>query len=349
MQSRGIVATGLVALTLVASGGVLGSSHESLAATPMAATTITRERPQAGWAVASSSPRGVMVDYRMIDVAGVMFRVIRLRARTTLLRWHVGYQDPPTRYHEIPPDAGPAINWANEGVAGVVAVFNGGFKTAANAGGSMVDGVVLSPMVPGDMTVALDAAGRWKMGRWETGFPGPHFRAVAYRQNLGPLVANSEVTAAAHSSAAYLWGSPLHNVPLEPRTALGIDVHGNLIYLATMTGVTPQVLAEALIVVGAFEGMQLDINPYWPILGASFAPLHRPGKFPVQIPGAEHSPSIFASGWERDFFVAMAEPGNWRCDWSSAGLRAWRGVAQPQPLQKVCAGGPAARSAALAP
>jgi len=274
----------------------------------------------------------------MINVAGVTFRaIIRLRARTTLLRWHVGSVDPPTHAGQIPPDAASAVNWPNEGLAGVVAVFNGGFKVAAHAGGSMVDGVTLSPMVPGDMTLAIDAAGHWKMGVWAPGFPGAHFHPIALRQNLGPMVANGRPTAAALSSNEYIWGDPLKNSPHQPRSALGVDARGNLIYVATMWGISPTFMARALVAAGAVEGMELDINPYWPVVGASFRVLHAPGTYPVQIPYSEHNPSMFNTGWERDFFVALAEPNSWSCQWTSRGLGHLTGVAQPQPLREVCA------------
>jgi hypothetical protein len=325
----------------VGAGVVLSHSSKTVVTTASTTTaptttTIPYERPQTGWAVATASARGVMVDYRMIALSGVYFRVIRLHARTTLLRWHVGTQDPPSRYGLVSADAGPAINWPNEGLAGVVAVFNGGFKADAKAGGSMVDGVTLSPLLQGDMTIAINAAGHWKMGEWAPGFPGPNFHAIAYRQNLGPLIANGRLTPAAYSQLASLWGSPLKGRPLQPRSALGIDVHGNLVYLATMSDVSPSAIARALLVAGVVEGMQLDINPYWPIVGASFAPLHAPGDYPVQIPYSEHNPNIYNTGWERDFFVGLAEPGSWNCSWTSAGLGKITGVAQPQPLHEVC-------------
>ncbi len=318
--------------------GVLATTllpAESRASAPANSATSV-ERPQANWNVATSSRRGVMVDYRMLNVAGVEYRAIRLRARTTLLRWHVGAIDPPTRAGEIPPDAGSSINWPNEGLAGVVAVFNGGFKVGADGGGSMVDGLTLSPLVRGDMTLAINAAGHWKMGLWEPNFPGPSFHAIAYRQNLGPLIANGKVTNAALYANPLSWGSPLNNLPLQPRSALGIDARGDLLYVATMTSVSPGEIGRALLSAGAREGMELDINPYWPILGASFHVLHAPGDYPVQIPYSEHNPTIYNTGWERDFFVAMAEPNAWNCEWASSGLGASSGVAQPQPLREAC-------------
>lgn len=307
----------------------IGASGASTSATPRAIAAP-------GWTVASSSRRGVMVEYRTIRVGSVDFRVLRLDARTTLLRWHVGSTDP-NLAREAPVDAGPAIDWRSEGVPGVIAVFNGGFKQSADAGGSMVDGVTLVPPVRGLMTIALNAAGHWEMGVWgSAGFPTPNFRAISYRQNLPPLVLRRSLTPAAAPSNSNLWGSTINNQPLEPRSGLGVDARGNLIYVATMDGVLQNQVGEALIRAGAIVGMQLDINPDWPIMGASFLPLHAAGgRFPVQLPYSEHNPSIYETGWTRDFFVALAEPANWSCNWSSKGLTGPLGASQPQPLSLV--------------
>ena len=276
-----------------------------------------------------------MVQYRNIRIGVSTFRALLLDARTTLLRWHVGSTDP-NLFAKVPMDAGPSIDWSSEGPPGVVAVFSGGFKQHADAGGSMVDGVNLVPLVRGLMTIALDAAGHWEMGVWgRVGFPTTGFRVISYRQNLAPLVLRGSLTPAGAAANWALWGSPLNDQPLEPRSGLGVDAQGNLIFVATMKGVLQSQVGEALIKAGAVTGMQLDINPDWPIVGASFTPLHAGGRFPVQLPYSEHNPSIYETGWTRDFFVALAEPGNWSCSWSSRGLTGPPGVAQPQPLSLV--------------
>ena len=194
-------------------------------------TTVPLSKAQAGWAVASSSARGVMVDYTDENVGGAVFRVLRLRARTTLLRWHVGSEDPPGGAGELPVDAGPSIDWASEGLAGVVAVFNGGFKKGADAGGAFADGVTLAPLVPGDMTLALSNEGHWSMGVWGTsGFPAPGFDAIAYRQNLGPLVVHGAPTPAVTSGDWEYWGStwPPTAGAFTSRSGIGIDRNGNM-------------------------------------------------------------------------------------------------------------------------
>ena len=325
----------VVLATLLAASAVY-AGHAGGATTT---TTVTNAQStvtaQPGWRVASRSARGVMVDFKMIVVGGAQFRVVRLRARTTLLRWHVGSTDP-VGSSRVPLDAGAHVNWPNEGVAGVVALFNGGFKESAHAGGAVVDGVVLNPLVRGDMTIAIDRAGHWEMGVWGApNFPTSNFAPVSLRQNLMPLVQHGALTTAALSSDWYAWGAPLNSKPLTARTGLGVDRNGNLIYVATMSGVLAPSVGRALIAAGAVVGMQLDINPFWPIAGASFAPVHNVGgTYPVQIPYMMHHPNVYDYQWTRDFFVAMAEPGSWRCSWQSPGVRAGAGV-QPQPLHLV--------------
>ena len=311
-------------------------------------TTIAKEKKQTGWTVISSSKRGVMVDYRVIVVpttkqatttsgtaiAGADFSVLRMRARTTLLRWHSGSQDPPTS-SKLPIDMGPHINWKSEGLAGVVAVFNGGFKKAAKAGGAVGDGVTLEPLVRGDMTIAINAKGHWEMGVLQSkGFPTKGFNAISYRQNLLPLVVKG-VVAPTTATNPMAWGDPLRHFLAQPRTGLGIDAKGNLIYVASMTGVLPSQVGAALVDAGVVSGMELDMNPFWPIMGAAATPLHtQSGTFNLQLKGSQHSAGVFETGWERDFFTVMAEPSTWQCNWQSPGGISINKVT-PQPLTAV--------------
>ncbi len=299
--------------------------------------SVPPERATPYWAVVSRSDRGVMVDYRNVTADGVTFRALRLRARTTLLRWHVGAGDP-RAWAQVPKDAGPAIDWPVEGPAGVVAVFNGAFKQSAGAGGSMVDGLTLAAPVRGDATLVLNPAGHWAIGTWGSAqFPPAGFDVSTLRQNLVLMVSNARPTPAALSASWKFWGDPLHEVPPEPRSGLGVDAQGNLIYVATMAHVMPASLARAMVAAGIVTGMELDINPYWPILGAPLTPLHHPGPYAVTLPLAQHDPTIYNTGWERDFFVALAEPNQWNCDWTAPGVPAGAGV-RAQPLHRVGVG-----------
>jgi len=323
--------------------------YQKVHGTTTTTTTIAKEKKQAGWTVISSSKRGVMVDYRLLVIPesqsttttstssvapGAEFTVLRMRARTTLLRWHSGTQDPPTTT-TLPYDMGPHIDWASEGLAGVVAAFNGGFKKAAKAGGAISDGIALEPLVRGDMTIAINAQGHWEMGPWlAKGFPTKKFRAISFRQNLLPLVLKG-VVAPTVTTNPMAWGDPLRHVLTQPRTGLGVDANGNLIFVASMTGVLPSQVGAALVSAGAVSGMELDMNPYWPIMGAASAPLHtQTGKFTLQLKDSQHSAGVFATGWQRDFFTVMAEPDKWTCNWQSPGLGTGTAVVA-QPLSPV--------------
>ena len=325
-----IVIVVLVGLgTGIVSATTTSSTTSTTRLTPSTTTTMAPERRQAGWIGVSASRRGIMVDIRDFNVGGAVFRAFRMRARTTLLRWHVGAIDP-NLWAKAPADAAPRIDWANEGPAGVVAAFNGAFKQAALAGGAVVDGVVLIPMVVGDVTIGIDRAGHWVMGVWGAkDFPPAGFHPISYRQNLAPMVLHGALTPSARSANWHIWGSPLNYHPLTARSGLGVDARGNLIYVATMHPVMPVQVGQALLAAGAVTGMELDINPFWPIAGAPAKPLHVVGAFNVQIPGSNHDASIYSTGWGRDFFVALAEPNSWTCDWQSAGV--FVAVKGPQP------------------
>ncbi len=312
--------------------GATNRSSTSSTSSSTATTTPAPERRQAGWIGVSASRRGIMVDIRDLNVGGAVFRALRMRARTTLLRWHVGNIDPHL-WAMAPADAGPRIDWANEGPPGVVAAFNGAFKQGALAGGAVVDGVVLTALVRGDMTFGVDRAGHWAMGVWGAkDFPPAGFHPISYRQNLLPMVLHGALTTTATSSDWHLWGSPLNNNPLTARSGLGVDARGNLVYVATMHPVMPLQLGQALLAAGVVTGMELDINPFWPIAGAPALARHGPGPFNVQLPGSEHDAAIYSTGWLRDFFVALAEPDRWSCQWQSQGVFVAVKGAQPQRL-----------------
>lgn len=278
-----------------------------------------------------------MVQYTMVRAAGASFRSIRLINGHVALRWHVGSEDPPAGAGAVPLDAQAALVASNEPRAGIVAVFNGGFKASAHAGGSMVDGLRLAPLVRGDATIALNQYGQWEIGVWGAqGFPTAGFHPLALRQNLTPLVRDGRVVLSARLGDWRQWGDPLGEHPNVARSGMGVDALGNLVYVATIDGVSPGALGAALVAAGVVTGMELDINPYWPVVGASFRPLHAVGPMPVQIPYSAHHPTMYFAGWTRDYFSAVAEPGVATCQWQSPGLsQAQRQAGAPvaQPLQ----------------
>ncbi|MEI8126999.1 MAG: hypothetical protein WCG86_04175 [Actinomycetota bacterium] len=290
------------------------------------------ERARAGWSVVSTSERGVMVDQHAMYVDGALFIATRFRKTTTALHWHTGSTDPRGAAARLAADSGPRIDWSHEGAVGVIGAFNGGFKQSDLQGGTKADGILLQGLVVGDATIGINTQGQVGIGVWGRDFPSASFSAISYRQNLTLLVDHGAIPVRVSQSPS-LWGKVITNYFATPRSALGVDALGNVVYLASMNGVLPLTVARALVAVGVVSGLQLDINPYWPILGLSTTrPLHRStDPWPYRLPGSAQSPKVYSSGWSRDFFVVLANGG--RCLVSTPGLT--KG-ASAQPVSAIC-------------
>jgi hypothetical protein len=331
-----------VALSVVALAVATGTGVAVFADTATTTTTTTTtttlppmEAAQPGWTVMTQSARGVMGDRKVVQVGPYQFEVARFRARTTALHWHAGSEDPPAALVKLPVDSGNRIDLASEGLVGVVGAFNGGFKADSLAGGIISNGLTLSAMKPGYATAVIDTDGHLHIGVWGQDLPSPSIKAVTFRQNLWLLVDNGVVTQTALKANPYSWGTPLHGVVREPRTAIGVDADGNILYVASEENVLPSELAQAMVAAGAVRAMQLDMNPYWPILGMTIGPLWNLKQgFSYVLPGQQHSASVYLNGWTRDFFTVAAEPDAWTCSLVMPGVSKF-GVVSPQAFSMV--------------
>jgi hypothetical protein len=271
-----------------------------------------------------------MTDTRTIVYAGIRYTAVRFRARTTAFHLHGGTIDPPGTTTGVPADAQPVIS-DGELRVGVLGAFNGGFKINANAGGVILDGKVVEAMQPGMGTACINNLGQLKIAAWGAGLPRKHFAAISCRQNLPLMVAGGQLTALAANPAWGNWGATLASIGAQPRSGLGLDTKGNVIFIATMTGTLPSQLAHAEIAAGIVTGMQLDINPDWPTFGVFGSPQHgRSTNFVLALPGYNKPPAFYMSRSARDFFSVMAQPNSWTCSVVSPGLR--RGAMTPQPV-----------------
>jgi hypothetical protein len=93
------------------------------------------------------------------------------------------------------------------------------------------------------------------------------------------------------------------------RSGLGITADGALVYAAG-PALDPLQLAELLVRAGAVRGMQLDINPNWPV----FVTYDPPAGAPAAAangrklqPDTRQGPwTFFESWWARDFITMSA-------------------------------------------
>jgi hypothetical protein len=186
----------------------------------------------------------------------------------------------------------------------LLATFNSGFYEADAPGGFYTHGTQYFPMRDGLATVVASANGTVDIVEWHGGATMPPGVIMA-RQNLALLVDNKKPTTGA--SIPSRWGATLHGVAAVWRTGLGIDANNNLLYVAAPQQ-TAASLAQVLITLGSVRGMQLDINPEWPIFityaGAGAA------KPTLVVPNPNQIPTRFLYPSTKDFFAVFNRPPN---------------------------------------
>lgn len=179
----------------------------------------------------------------------------------------------------------------------LLATFNSGFKLADSHGGFVLDGHTYATMVNGQATIVGYTNGTYDVIDWQYGPTAPANVSFA-RQNLPLLVENGQPTPAAENGGE--WGATVGNAVLVWRSSVGVDAHGNLIYIAGEDQ-SVQSLARAQARAGAVRAMELDINSYW----TSFITYGAPGaEHPTNLlPGMERSSSRYLEPDDRDFFT----------------------------------------------
>jgi len=184
----------------------------------------------------------------------------------------------------------------------LLAVFNGGFKLSAGAGGYEQEGHVISPLIPGMASLVIDRSGAAVIGVWGHGLPRPGEAVGSVRQNLTLLVSHGQVTASAADWRR--WGATLGGGEFVARSALGQDAAGRLVFAGSMSA-SPADLATALVRAGARRAMELDINPEWVQLDVARKPGRR---LTAAIPGQVRPAGQYLAGWTRDFITVLAAP-----------------------------------------
>ncbi len=244
----------------------------------------------------SGSPPSIMTTSFRPDASNpsVVAYASWIRTSSTQLALYPGYEGPgPTTLARgpemVPVNARPTL----------LATFNSGFYEKDAAGGFYVNSTLYFPMVNGLATVVEYTDGSVDVVDWAGGAsPAPNI--VMARQNLALLVDNHAPTAS--STLPGQWGVTLGGVPAVWRTGLGIDDRGNLVYVAASSQ-TAASLAQILVTLGVVRGMQLDINPEWPIFVTYGGPgAAAPSLF---VPNPNQIPSRFLYSSTKDFFAVF--------------------------------------------
>jgi hypothetical protein len=199
----------------------------------------------------------------------------------------------------------------------LVAAFNGGFKMDAAEGGYYTEGRMINPFRRGAASLVIYADGAVNVGAWGTDVSMTS-DVVAVRQNLLPLVADGRPTPLAASTDWQAWGNTcgasscaasVPGIEHQWRSAVGVTSDGALVY-AQGPALAPFQLADLLVQAGVVRGMELDINPDWPIFAtyepASAHGLATPSDGHLLTATVRGPDTFFEASWARDFITMSA-------------------------------------------
>jgi hypothetical protein len=213
----------------------------------------------------------------------------------TAIGYYPGRYEPPNAVVRGPTMVPPAERWR------LLATFNGGFTHVDGNNGSTVNGRVNEPLTDGNATLVGDRNGQINILKWSGG-PNAGPDVAWSRQSLAPIVWNGKLNPQLNQNPnSPQWGYTLGGVVRVWRTGVGVDSHGNLIFVVA-NDQTVITLAKILQHVGAVRAMEFDINPDWHTL---ITYTHAHGRLVPQMvePQPNQSPDRYLVPDDRDFIA----------------------------------------------
>lgn len=187
----------------------------------------------------------------------------------------------------------------------LLATFNGGFLATHGQYGAMSDGIVALPPKNLAGTVAMGNDGRVQIGIWGEDID-PAGDYDAWRQNASMVVHQGEINERVNNSSIVTWGGSLDGAIVTWRSGLGLSADGQVLYFLAGPAVSMPILAKTMMVVGAHNGILLDVNPFW----VHFAAIRADGDAlhaePLFEEGMETKPDRYLFQSQRDFFYITA-------------------------------------------
>ncbi len=180
------------------------------------------------------------------------------------------------------------------------ATFNGGFTYEDGENGSTVNGHVNEPLKDGKATLVGYRDGRVEIVKWNGG-PNAGPDVAWTRQSLAPIVWNGRLNPELNENPnSPEWGFTLGGVTRVWRTGVGVDRHGDLLFVAA-EGQTVISIAKILEHIGAVRAMEFDINPDWHTL---ITYTYHRGLVPRMVePQPNQSADRYLAPDDRDFFA----------------------------------------------
>jgi hypothetical protein len=186
----------------------------------------------------------------------------------------------------------------------LLATFNGAFTHVDTNNGSAVNGHTNEPLIDGNATLVGYRAGTVDIVKW-TGGPMAPANVAWARQSLTPILWDATLNPELNTDPNSIqWGYTLGGVTFTPRTAVGVDAHGNAMFVVASEA-TVISLAQILKHIGAVRGMEFDINPDWHTL---ITYSHKNGLGPTMVePQPQQSVDRYLTPDDRDFMAVFSK------------------------------------------
>jgi hypothetical protein len=216
----------------------------------------------------------------------------------TDLAYYPGRYEPPSAV-----DRGPMMVPVDQRYR-LLATFNGGFTHVDTDNGSAVNGHTNEPLIDGNATLVGYRDGRVDIVKW-TGGPNAPANVAWARQSLTPILWDGKLNPELNTDPnSVQWGYTLGAVTFTPRTGVGVDAHGNVMFVVASEA-TVISLAQILQHIGAVRGMEFDINPAWHTM---ITYSHKDGLGPTMVePQPQQSPDRYLSPDDRDFMAVFSK------------------------------------------
>jgi hypothetical protein len=244
-------------------------------------------------------PPVLVTTYRpSTEYPSIVAYVLWIDHTRTDLAYYPGRYEPPSAV-----DRGPMMVPVDQRYR-LLATFNGAFTHVDTNNGSAVNGHTNEPLIDGNATLVGYRDGTVNIVKW-TGGPNAPTNVAWARQSLTPILWDGKLNPELSTDANSIqWGYTLGGVTFTPRTAVGVDAHGNAMSVVASEA-TVISLAQILKHIGAVRGMEFDINPEWHTM---IAYSHGNGLGPTMVePQPQQSPDRYLTPDDRDFMAVFSK------------------------------------------
>jgi len=245
------------------------------------------------------APPVLVTTYRpRTEYPSIVADVLWIDHTRTDLAYYPGRYEPPSAV-----DRGPMMVPVDQRNR-LLATFNGAFTHVDTNNGSAVNGHTNEPLIDGNATLVGYRDGTVNIVKW-TGGPNAPANVAWARQSLTPILWDGKLNPELDTDPnSILWGYTLGGVTFTPRTAVGVDAHGNAMFVVASEA-TVISLAQILQHIGAVRGMEFDINPEWHTM---ITYSHRNGLGPTIVePQSQQSPDRYLTPDDRDFVAVFSK------------------------------------------